>query len=662
MQLKDFKGTVDNARKPVCGEEAQVPTKEALSASMAACFSPYEASRARSHAGAIVRELALRYLCDQVDPQPYLAVAEALQYGLHGGTAAAKTCDWDAALNVALLYAHHYALSWPLEQRWKGDARICTLVNSIRTLRDNGIRVELPDTGGVHLDDAEASRLASEIDRLAAAVGRAILTSTLYSIQGAFSIELRRFNLGRPGQAVVLDAQPQVPHAYLYGLGLRYIKNKPSADAEQMHGRLVDLTRAGIGLHEVVLSTFELINAGAADIIGILQKSLVFDSFFQLTQANPVHVLRFLEGILTSAPFSALKGNKPKTTSRDVLAVARRLLEVCQKAPPDKLILILPKGALDESGLLLDIFTHAKGANQKLTFPPKETDVDAAFRPLLPADGVLFMQPPSLAARAIMNAALDWCRRQWGASGIGKTFDEALGDVFEEYVRRELTSHSVPVKHGEYRDGAVSGECDAVVEADSAIVLFEMKGKVLNRTSRAGDDVQALADLADSVVRPQAQAMARQAFLKNHGCLELMTPTTTSRVEWVDREVFRVSITRGELWSLHDRPFLQRFLHAGCVSTFSTADPGRQSELDGLNKWFEKLRIEAAAADEPMDGPSAFKNSWSLSVFQLLLLLDRTSDANSFVRELSRTRRIATPTRDFYQEYVYKFGLDNPQS
>lgn len=547
------------------------------------------------------------------------------------GTSGQGTADWHKAIGLAKQHAQLYASKISLSDRWRAAVRVCTMSHAIQALRRYGFNIDLPESGGVEINDAVSGRLAAEIDRLSRVLGNALSSNALHAIRGVYSQSLHRFHLGRDGRTTIIDAQAQVPWAYLYQLGLRYFDDAPSGEGAADYEKLKNLTAAGVALHDVVLDSFELVYARPVDIVQIAQRSLVYDSFFQLAQADPTHVIQFLDAVLTHPSFSSLQGKRPNETSQEVLAVARNLLHMCQRVEPDQFSMMLPKGAQDNSGLLWDVFTHAKGANQKLTFPPKDTAVDAAFRPLLVQGEALVMQPPSLAARAVLNACLDWCRCNWGSKG---NFDETLGKVFEEFVRGALTAKGVQVSYGSYSASATEGECDAVVESDSAVIFFELKGKVLNRISRSGDDVKALSDLADSMVRPQAQAMARHAFLTQHRSMELTGPSGTSRIELAGREVFKISVTRGELWSLHDRPFLQHFLRAGCLSRFTATDSSRQGELEGLHDRFSKLKTTAALAGERLDVSFPFETSWSLSVFQLLLLLQRSTDANSFVKEL----------------------------
>jgi Holliday junction resolvase-like predicted endonuclease len=288
--------------------------------------------------------------------------------------------------------------------------------------------------------------------------------------------------------------------------------------------------------------------------------------------------------------------------------------------------------------------------------------VDATFRPLLKKDDMLFILPAPMAAQAIVNAAMHWCDDTWskGNSAKGNFDRDVVGPLFENFIRDKLTQHGVSVLHGNYKAGRSEGQCDAIVDTEKSVIVFELKSKVFRRQSRSGDDVAALADLAQALVRSQAQAMERHAVLQEHKTMTL-TNGTPPDIALGSREVLKLSIARGDLGSLHDRLFLQLFLRTGCAEEFRTTDPNRQDELDGLHKWFGKLKAAAARAGEAIsstpDTQFPFSTSWSLSVFQLLLLLERTNDNESFSKELQRTRRIFMSCRDFYQEYAYALSF-----
>jgi len=640
---------------------------EALLGQIQACFISKESDKARADTGNIITDLGLRYFCDQAPIEPYHGVAEAIYQALRErGTSTEETHNWKRAVELAALYSSG-ATHLPPDQIWRSNVRVNCLSTAINALRKLGYAVDLPATGDVHISEPETKRLAADIDRLAASLGHTLAQNIAEHIKGTYSAFTGRFKVGRHGQTVQIDAKPDRPFAYLYQLGLRYFAFPPCTPCPaEAYTQLVDLVTWATALLDTTVGTFELMFARNNGVIRIMQKSLIYDSVFLLTQAKPAHAREYLEWMMSHEPLSNITDGHGRT-SRHILAAAKMLLQLCERActlvyvdahpqdfiqvPVIEVAHTINLGPKPTADLLREVFSHQTGANQKLTFPPDDTAVDAAFRPLLIHKGVFFMQPAPMAARAFTNAALQWCRDN--SPKNGGFDDKVIGPLFETFVREKLTEHGVTVLHGKYKAGQSEGECDAVVETEKAVILFELKSKMLRRQSRSGDDVAALADLAQAVVRPQAQALERHAVLKEHGVITLTHDASTSTITLGPREILKLSITRGDLGSLHDRAFLPRFLQTGCISEFSTVDPTRQPEVKSLHDQFRKLKAAAARAGESIFDTHPFSTSWSLSVFHLLLLLEHTKDNESFSQELQRTRRIMTSLMDFYAEYEY---------
>ncbi|WP_208281376.1 hypothetical protein [Massilia oculi] len=661
MDLGTFKSIVDAVRSSQIQEEQN--SNDVLE-KIRQCFTQSESDQAKYDIGRLIDDMGIRYMCDQIEVEPYLEVASAIRQSLRDrGTSSQSTSDWRRAVELAVTYAAN-SYSLPSEQAWRSNVRVNCLSTAISELRKIGYAIELPDRGGFVLAESETNRLSRDIESKASSLGSALAFSIGGAMAGSYSSLTGRFNIGRGGQTVQIDAKPPRPLAYLYQLGLRYFEYSPSAPfPEVVLGEIVNLTTWATALLDLSVESFELMFARETDTIRLLQKSLMYDSVFLLTQAKTAHALEYLEWMMSRAPLLGLSDKQGRTAAQ-VLAAAAILIRSSEKAKPGDFMRasvnnIAYATNLDfehAATLLREVFTHTEGANQSLTFPPADNAIDAAFRPLLWSNGSFILQPAPMAARATVNAALQWCRMNWTK---GNFDDKAIGPLFEEFIRHKLIKQGVATIHGSYKVPKSKSECDAIVDAELAVVVFELKSKMLRREGRAGDDIVALVDLAQALVRPQAQAMERNAVLLENDSLTLYNDVSSSTIKLGAREVLRLSITRGDLGSIHDRPFLQLFLRTGCGTEFITIDPQRQGEFKALHDWFRKLKTAAERAKEPIFGtPFPFERSWSLSVFQLLLLLERVSDANCFVKELQRNRRIFTPLRDFYSEYEFALTLN----
>jgi hypothetical protein len=631
-------------------------------------FPPAESSKSLTVVRSLIHDQAIRHLCDDQPLHPYHNIAKALQLALRNyGTSASAEVDWEAATRAAVRYHLHFPPMLPDDQELIANVRAQVVSKSVCGLRASGYQVLLPDVGGLDMPESEVSRLQAEIDELARKLGgTALVASALGGIEHTYSAKTDRFNLGRDGKTIRLNAKPQSPLAFLYQLGLKYLHCKQAAGVgEAEFSQLLSLLTFAVGILDLESDgALGLMFARPSDILESTRKSLLYDANFCLTQAKPGHVLVFVQWLLTNPPLSCLI-DKNGFTSSHVLAAAGFLLQETksgpidfQRVPHEPLALLTGLDMERAKRLLTSEFTHTFGkVNRKLTFPLQDSEVDSAFRPLFSDDkGLLLRLPRNLAARATLNAVIAWCRKAWSDK---QDFDEALGRALEHFVRNQFTARDVKIHYGAYESNTTEGECDLVIQTESHIVFFEMKGKVLTRQSRSGDILKALEDLADSLARPQAQAMERHAFINEHGKMGLRSDKGLSVIELGSREVLKVSVTRGELLSLHDRPYLQHYLISGCQLNFEAKDLTQQKILDPLHNWFRKFKEAAKRADEyNLSSPSPFARSWSLSLFQVLLLLERTASADDFVKELLRTSRMITPTRDFYATYEYALELE----
>ncbi|QKJ65481.1 hypothetical protein HQN60_01305 [Deefgea piscis] len=669
MNISDFKSLVDAKIDRL--SSAKVDFSEAeLKQQILNCI-PFTQ---RYEALLIVRQLetdfALRWLCDAEPVQLYADVIRALKaVRLDEGCSPSNQIDWERVVELGLKYAKVFDYDDPLDQRWSSNSRLSQFSYAIRRLRELGYRIELPQSGEIVIPDSDRNRIKSEVSRLAKELGRSLAFSIVDCIGKTYSGVTGRYHVGRTGKTVELNAKPEMPLAYLYHLGLRYFSCEPapSVGIDELD-LLIELATCALTLEDIGISLLELQFARIQDLPDLTKKSALYDAAFTLTQAKPIDAEAYIFWLLKHPKLAQLNNKKTGRTAVQVLALAKLLLQIIKHRvfhdfigiesilDPMRLAFATGLDVNSARSFLREVFAHEHGANQKLSFPPRDTNIDAAFRPLLVAQDKLFLQPGPIAARAVINASLDWCRKQWPT----KMFDdEVVGPLFEEFVRDIFTKKGIEIFYGQYEIDGEDGECDAVLETKDVIIFFELKSKMLTRKARSGDDITALADLGQAIVRPQAQAMRHHAFLTEYGSLTLRCGKVQHVINKLDREVFKISITRGDLHSLHDRPYLQHLLRTGCGVTFETKDVSRQNELAQLHNYFDRFKAAAVRAGE-MDftKPFPFSNSWSLSVFHLMLLLERSNNAEDFAKELQRNRRVFTPLRDFYQEYAFMLDLE----
>lgn len=596
-------------------------------------------------------DVVLRQCCDGFDRSDVTKVVGVLKSAFRSrGTGDRDTLDWPALVSIALGAPPPVRLSRPESL----DPRLSTLVQGIQTLRELGYAVDLPDEGGMVMTPAELARIENEISSTGKKLGLKLAELAMLRISVTWSPVVDRFLLGRVGGAFDHDVRPTPPWACLYHLGLRFAFHRaaPRVSPARVE-RLVRLVEAVLAVEDIVVPFFELIHGSPEDLVDVTMKSARFDVAYTLEQASPAHARRFLDFLFARQDIAGLSDDAGYGAS-EVMAIARLLLDKAAQANASSFVTI----SADEIGrlaglgkkagtILREVFRHAHAPNRALVTPPRDDTIDSSFRPLLMAGGRLVMQPRPMASRAIVNAAVDWCRRR-----TGDGFDHnVLGYAFEAFAMHAFEAAGIKVRSGTYGPKGKTLQCDAVVEAGKAVVVLELKSKVLRRMGKSGDGVSLLSDVGQAVVRPLAQAM-RHALNLRQGSVAL--DDAGPAIALVGREVLMVAINRADMASIHDRPFLRYLLQTGCRATFGAEDPARQTEFEGIHQYFSQIRERAAGAGIDLGDALAFDECWSLSIFQLLTMLDHATDADGFVRELSRSRRMMTSARDFYREYAWR--------
>jgi len=240
-----------------------------------------------------------------------------------------------------------------------------------------------------------------------------------------------------------------------------------------------------------------------------------------------------------------------------------------------------------------------------------------------------------------------------------KGLDEKIGASIERFLEVEFALHGVRVTGGDYDIDGEHGECDLIIDADSVVVLAEVKKKSLTRRARAGSDAHLLLDLAGSLLAAQAQAGWHEVRLRRLGYLDVKRNGITTRLELNGREIERVAVSLFDFGSFQDRILLTRFLETNMNVRFTPADSRLSPKFDEINDALVQIREQVAAlhpGEQAVNQP--FFHCWFLSVPQLLVLLDDVTSGAGFKEALWKSRHIVTGSSDLYFDLAYRKNLD----
>jgi hypothetical protein len=225
-----------------------------------------------------------------------------------------------------------------------------------------------------------------------------------------------------------------------------------------------------------------------------------------------------------------------------------------------------------------------------------------------------------------------------------------IGLSFEEYVISEFNKNNIVCKSGNYKIGKITGQCDVIVESKDTIVFIELKKKALTKNSKSGDDVNLILDLSKSLLDAQFQAGKHEILLIKNDYIEFDDGT---RLEFKDRFIERITLTLLDYGGFQDRNIINQLLRTMVNSDFKVNKPEYEKQFEELKKKMDKLKNQSEMLIEydKTFNNNPFFNSWFLSLPQLLLLIDNSTDNESFIEQLNSVRSIGFNSLDFYFEY-----------
>ncbi|MES2535957.1 MAG: hypothetical protein V4632_08810 [Pseudomonadota bacterium] len=628
------------------------------------CF-PNANMRLRELTNILRDELVVRHIANDEPLNPYFNIAYVLDDSLReGGSATTQECDWLRAIHI--IQANRSRLSLLAledEHNLKLKAGAVARGKTVKNLRKLGYDPIILHGGKVSLSDSALEKLAADIDRQAKEIGGQVLVNNVFeNVKQRYEHTSGRYQLVRQVSTANTAPDPQIPWGYLYQLGIKHFQIKAQDISYSAWARLLELvTTAAAALDVQPYSGFASFYLKPDSVMAFLRDSVIYDSLFTLPQVPFRHAEVLYCSLIEDSHFNKLKyGEIPIKAALETGAAFLRACHVDRGMifTAAELAKDIKKSKLNVGVILDTVFAHAKtGVNSALGFPPKSTQVDAGFRPLLKFDSEKYWCPPQpIAGPAVIEALLTMVRK------VDKNADSELGILLETLLRTQLALKGVEFKSGKYICGGDTGklqegECDIVVETESSVIFFEVKKKPLTRMARSGDEVEILVDLSQSLIDSQLQALRHEHLLRKYGMLKLVDTNGKESVLTLGiREVIRVSVAFLDFGSIQDRSTIRQFMQICCGVDFTAVDPSSQHKLDKLRPKFAELKQLGLELGEfqknfPLDG------SYLLSVPQLLLLLDHSSGTEAFATELLRNRHIMTPTKDFYSEYIYLLNV-----
>ncbi|MCQ9469835.1 hypothetical protein [Pseudomonas alliivorans] len=510
------------------------------------------------------------------------------------------------------------------------------------------------------LIEAEISRLANSIG------GEEILEKVFSDLEPLYHQPFARYLFGRTVSTGVSTITPAVPWGYLIALGVKHLPAKKAAHSDLHFDQLVGLIRDLITVFEIQpYNIWGNLLFGPERLISVLQETVLYDNLISVQQISGRHA-KLILGSLTT-PFVNSGHVSYRVRLKDAKKIAMAAIEL---AHPKRQTSVTIERLARASGLRKDIVKNALDdvlafeeghSNRALSFPPSSAEIDSNFKPFFKNGNTFHLLPRSLTALGALNAVLNMISRP--SDRFNNDLDNKLGEVLEEFIRTQIRAAGVPVHTGNIKSDSreLLGECDALIDTPKGIFLFEVKKKGLTRKAMAGQDIDLLVDLAQSLMKAHEQAYKAEVHLVTMREITLQDKQGQLATVVLDsRYIEKASISLTDFGGLQSRSILQQILSAAI-----RIEVHAKSEVDDkrLKDWRETVTaLRQHMLKDKNERP--FFNSIFLSVPQILTMLERVEDADGFFDEVTRGKYIVYGLQDFYSEYyraLKQDGLANTQ-
>jgi hypothetical protein len=577
---------------------------------------------------AVGRTLALERAIGLHD-EPWYEAIEQVTYSLPAGDNIVPITDdaWDRALLIARARA---VLGYG---SFVKDARMINAAEAGARLKALGYQLEATD-GALHFVGDEMKRATADLLAYFEKLGAVGVIANLLRIVGERQgyvhdqyLIARRYYMGGA-------SPPDLPVGFILNLAVRArMFAAEVTDAADVWAKAVVLALDIATLMDVQThSQWALINVSPMRLANAISRLTLSDHIYGLRQWPAAFT-----PIAIAATFQTVDEELNTNLGWDGADAAALSAAIDAAAGSDPAI--IDRAALFDvktrkGQALMAAFTHERPApNGGYDTPRAAKSADLMFKPLIGVDPSRVLLPArALAGPALFETALAAYRGLYPANKAPDIVGDAAERVFAELF---TAAGLAPEINGNEYDlgGGDAGECDLVITSDDVILFVEIKAKPLTRAAMAGDDMRALLDFLNGVVRAQYQSMRHERILRQFGQI---TFTDGAVLEWRNRRIVRLSGLILDFGAIGERMVLRNLLEP--ISRIGIHYDSGHPEAKSINKLNETLK-NFVAEQNALAGlgvkPGAPGSLASLSAGQLFVYLRDKPTLGRFAKRIA---------------------------
>lgn len=621
---------------------------------------------------AIRHELARRHTAFDEQLKPYVGFADSLRECFRQEEVArdAHESDWIAALSLIWVHGSHlHGMTKDDVSLQMSYANDYAIGRAIKYLKAEGIQVQI-NGDDIDTDEKNEDALTEKIDGLARLIGGAdIINLMLKDLNevARYDSDMGQFLIGRRFNQYGGADGPQVPWGFIFNLGIKHILSTPRFTNESAYRKLKEITIHALCIMELQpYSHWEEPFIDTDELLLYMQRSVVYDSVFTITQMKAQHAQQMYSGLWSNEEKNSITVDGLQLQSLislmdGVLAAAKidQLETIDLKRMSETL-----RCGKDRLERWLDMISHVDSPNPEFRFPPRATKINYREKPLIRLKkGIYLVLPRPMLAPLLAEFSVEFCAK------ARKSVRDSIGQSIETLIRTRMAGCGVSNSSGKYdyrkseTDIQMASDCDVVVQSPEHIIFFECKAKQLTRSARSGDDLSLVVDMSKSLIQSQTQAMVHEKLLLSRNTLDLIDErSNVTSLPYKHHRIERVSVSLWGYGSLQSDIFIAKFLRTCFTSTFGSTQVDADRQLRTLES--KELRLFRSAgnglADFTEEGwQRPFLSARFLSVSNMLLLLEFSSDTESFVHKLMRGKSMSNGSRDFVLEFRNQKNLDD---
>jgi len=558
---------------------------------------------------------------------------------------------WKIAIKAAM--DHSLIIEKPnLYETTIDHPRHYNVAKSAKFFQSEGFNVNLIE-GKFIVDNSGLIKVCNDIETRIKLIGGKkfikMLLDSFYENQ-LFDKKLGRFLLNRK---LGLDQDdPLPPFGYLLNLAAKYTYHKVTIDSPKLIDYLFSTAlEKAIYLSSIYdlqpYNTDELTYRNLDIFVEFIRGIALFDSTFSIIQLKPSNVLRILKGL-----FDWIDANKMESSIgvnlNQIIEVVSKILGLSNKFEPVVFTVDDLSSEIDIDSIkkILEMLSiDGKIINQDYHLPTDKTNF--IFKPLIKNGEEYLLLSYSWCSPAFYEAIMSGLRDNY------PNLESKVGLELEEYIKKELSNAGITFTSGFYKSGRKKFECDLVIESEQTVVFIEIKKKAFTRTAKAGDEISLIIDLSKSLLDATLQSGQHEIFIRENEHIQFVNNT---KIDLKGRSIIRVALTLLDFGGFQDNTVIDELFRMMLISDVYVNRDEYEADFKKIQEKMSKLKdqyINLKQCDDGFYERLPFHNCWFLSLPQLLMLIDDSTDNDSFVSNLKSIRGISSGSLDYYYDYTH---------